>query len=204
MGISDAVPAALLVHPDVRGVTLVGSRAHGTAVTLSDWDFVVDVEDGDRVAAALPELVAALEPLAEQWDRLGPEDYACYMLMLPGPAKVDLIFPDLPHRRSPPWEPSAETLAAIDRHVWDWVLWLAAKQEAGNDHLVRGQLELMSAHLLRPMGVAAVPRSIDSATGSYLEARDRLEARFGVAVDRRLQEAVLPALRHRTRGERDR
>ena len=81
------------------------------------------------MAEALPELVAPLEPLAQQWDRLSP--HACYMLMLRGIGKVDLIF-DEPWESSPPWEVSAETLRGIDDHFWDWTIWLAAKEGLGS------------------------------------------------------------------------
>ncbi len=36
------------------------------------------------------------------------------MLMLRGPVKVDLIFPDVPRALEPPWTVSADTLEAID------------------------------------------------------------------------------------------
>src|SRR5436190_3362575 len=83
--------ADALVHPAVSTVVLVGSRAKGRATERSDYDFVVETTDFARVAEALPLLVAALDPLAQQWDRLA--DTMCWMVMLPGPVKVDLIFP---------------------------------------------------------------------------------------------------------------
>jgi hypothetical protein len=52
------------------------------------------------------------------------------MMILAGPAKVDLIF-DRPHLIASPWLASAATLAAIDDHFWDWALWLGSKQLAG-------------------------------------------------------------------------
>jgi hypothetical protein len=192
--VADRVRAALLVHPHVRAVTLVGSRASGTPVPLSDWDLEVDVDDLDLVEPDLPSLVAVLSPIAEQWDPLGPEDYRCYMLMLAGPTKVDLIFPGTPHGPSPAWEPGPETLGAIDRHFWDWILWLAAKEQAGRRTLVDEQLELLHTYLLGPMGVRTIPRSIADVTRAYLEARVRQEARFDVKVPRRLQDEVLPVL----------
>ena len=88
------VEAALLPHPGIRAVELVGSRADGSATRLSDWDFVVVTDRFGEVARALPTLVAGLEPLAQQWDRIS--EYPCYMLMLSGPVKVDLIFPSRP------------------------------------------------------------------------------------------------------------
>jgi predicted nucleotidyltransferase len=173
--------------------TLVGSRATGTPVPLSDWDFVVRADDLHAVATDLPTLAADLEPLAAQWDRLGPPEYSCYMLMLPGPAKVDLIV-HVPHELEPRWEVTGATLDGIDRHFWDWTLWLASKRQRGETALVAEQLELMSEHLLRPLGVAEVPGSIEEAVAAYRGARDRREAQFGVAVSRRLEREVLRVL----------
>jgi hypothetical protein len=64
------VGALLRAHPSVRAVALAGSRARGTATPRSDWDLRVDVTDFAAVAAALPELVAPLQPLARLWDPL--------------------------------------------------------------------------------------------------------------------------------------
>src|SRR5207248_6232213 len=119
-----AVPAALARHRGVQGVELVGSRARGEETPLSDWDFAVATDGFLAVATVLPALVEPLKPIAQQWDRLG--DYHCYMLTLGGPVKVDLIF-DEPHEDEPPWEPRPDTLPGIDRHFWDWTLWLASK-----------------------------------------------------------------------------
>ena len=187
------VERALLRHPNVLDVRLVGSRATGTPVPLSDWDFTVDVDDVGSVAADLPSLVAELEPLSEQWDRLGPPEYSCYMLMLRGPRKVDLIF-RAPHELEPPWIVTAHTLEGIDRHAWDWLLWLASKRLRGEHELVREQLALMHAHLLGPMGLTTVPSSIEDAVEAYRAARDRWEHELGTTVPRRLERAVLPAL----------
>ena len=190
LDLAASVRAALERHPNVLGVELVGSRAEGTPVPLSDWDFVVRADDVDAVARDLPALVAELDPIAGQWDRLGPPEYSCYMLFLEGPVKVDLIV-DTPHELEPPWRVEAETLEGIDRHFWDWTLWLASKRQRGQDDLVREQLEAMSAHLLRPLGVTEVPRSIGDAIAAYRAARDLREAELGVAVPRRLEREVL-------------
>lgn len=181
-------------HPHVVSVQLVGSRASGTATALSDWDFTVRVDDFPAVESALPALVAGLEPLARQWDRLGPTEYRCYMLMLPGPEKVDLIFPGVPHRPEAPWEVNRDTLPGIDQHFWDWILWIAAKRLAGRDELVREQLATMSHHLLQPMGVREVPGSIRESVTAYLTARERLESRFRIGVPRRLEREVRPVV----------
>src|ERR687888_357940 len=140
------VRRALTGRPHVRGMQLVGSRASGTASPLSDWDFVIETNAFAEVACDLPTAVAELEPIAQQWDRIG--DYPCYMLMLTGPVKVDLIFPGERYTSLPPWTVSAETLDGLDQHVWDWLLWLASKREKGEQDLGHGELDKMFGHLL--------------------------------------------------------
>jgi hypothetical protein len=186
------VEAALLPHPAVRAVEPVGSRAGGSPTPLSDWDFVVVTERFDEVARALPALVAELEPLGQQWDRISA--YPCYMLLLAGPVKVDLIFPDEPFESRPPWTVSAETLDGIDQHFWDWILWLASKREKREDDLVRRELIEMRDHLLGPLGVDRAPSSIEAAVEGYRAARDEREREFGVEVSRRREHEVLPVL----------
>ena len=187
-----SVRAVLLPHPDIRAVELVGSRAGGSPTPSSDWDFVVVTERFDEVGRALPVLVAELEPLGQQWDRIGA--YPCYMLLLAGPVKVDLIFPDEPFESLPPWTVSAETLDGIDQHFWDWILWLASKREKREDELVRRELIKLRDHLLGPLGVDRVPGSIGAAVDGYRAARDEREREFGVEVSRRRQREVLPVL----------
>jgi hypothetical protein len=179
-------------HPAVQTIELVGSRAEGRAVDASDWDFRVETDDFDAVADALPILSAPLEPLAQQWDRLSSE--WCWMLILDGPTKVDLIFPDHAHSDEPPWEPSARNLRAIDMHFWDWILWLRGKAARGKTSVVARELEKLFDHLLAPLGVQAKPMSIGDALAAYLVARDQAEARFAVRVPRELEDAVRPAI----------
>jgi hypothetical protein len=186
------VVVAVLAHPNVRAVERVGSRAVGTPVPLSDWDFAVEVDDFTSVAADLPALVSTLEPLAQQWDRLTSP--SCYMLLLRGPVKVDLIFPAHPREFEPPWTASVETLEGIDRHFWDWILWLASKRQRGDEDRVRSELEKLHAHLLRPMGVDGAPDGIREAIDAYRGARDRMESEFDVVVSRRLELEVLPVI----------
>jgi hypothetical protein len=190
--IAASIESLLLPHPAVRGVELVGSRADGSPTPLSDWDFIVVTDRFDDLARALPSLVTPLDPLAQQWDRIS--DYPCYMLMLSGPVKVDLIFPGEPYESLPPWTVTPATLDGIDQHFWDWILWLASKREKGKDELVRRELEKMSAHLLRPLGAEAVPDSIDAALEGYRTARDEREREFGVEISRRREREVLPAI----------
>jgi hypothetical protein len=187
--IAASIESLLLPHPAIRGVELVGSRADGSPTPLSDWDFVVVTDRFDDVARALPSLVAELDPLAQQWDRISA--YPCYMLMLAGPVKVDLIFPDEPYESLPPWTVTAETLDGIDQHFWDWILWLASKREKGQDELVGRELAKMRDHLLGPLGVDRVPSSIEAAVERYRSARDEREREFGVEVSRRREREVL-------------
>jgi hypothetical protein len=184
-----SVAAVLLPHPNVRAVELVGSRATGSPTSLSDWDFEVETDAFDAVARALPELVTPLDPLAQQWDRIS--DYPCYMLMLSGPVKVDLIFPGEPYESLPPWTVTPGTLDGIDQHFWDWILWLASKREKGQDELVGRELAKMRDHLLGPLGVDRVPSSIEAAVERYRSARDEREREFGVEVWRRREREVL-------------
>ena len=153
------------IGPVVRSIRLVGSRAEGRATELSDWDFRVETDDFDSLKLALPELVAPLEPLAAQWDRLSDE--WCYMLMLRGPVKVDLIFPEEPHEHEPPWRPGSDDAAAIDAHFWDWTLWLHSKEVAGKDELVETELIKLFDHLLGPLGADRAPSSVAEAVESY-------------------------------------
>jgi len=179
----------LLAHPHVVGVELTGSRARGEATPRSDWDFHVEVTGFPAVAADLPALAAPLAPLGQLWDPLSSS--RLYVLILPGPVKVDLLF-DEPHEREPPWLPSPETLPAIDTHFWDWTLWLTSKAYSGRDELVRAELAKMSIHLLQPLGVEQVPATIGDAVRRYRTARDRLQAAYGVDVPRELSNAILP------------
>jgi hypothetical protein len=187
--IAASIESVLLPHPAIRGVELVGSRADGSPTPLSDWDFVVVTDRFDDVARSLPELVTPLDPLAQQWDRIS--DYPCYMLMLEGPAKVDLIFPEEPYESLPPWTVSADTLDGIDQHFWDWILWLASKREKGQDQLVGRELAKMHDHLLGPLGVDRVPSSIEAAVEGYRSARDARERELDLRVTRRREREVL-------------
>ena len=82
----------------------------------------------------------------------------------------------------------------MDRHVWDWLLWLASKREKGRDDLVRGELAKMFDHLLAPMGVDDPPATLAEAAEAYRSARDRREREFGVRVTRVREREVLPVL----------
>lgn len=190
MNLAATVVAA--VSP-VASIKFVGSRAEGRATVWSDWDFAVRTHDFEATAEALPGLLASLEPLVQQWDRLS-EQY-CWMLILRGPEKVDLIFPDEPHEKEGPWVPGPDTVAAIDDHFWDWMLWLRGKEAAGKDEVVASELKKLHGHLLGPLDVEATPTSIAQAVESYLAARDRAERRFGRVISRDVEQAVVPSLR---------
>jgi pimeloyl-ACP methyl ester carboxylesterase len=195
------VPELLGKHPSVRRVELAGSRAAGTETPLSDWDFAVETSDFEELAGALPRLVEPLEPITQQWDPLG--DHPTYMLILRGPTKLDLIFPGEPMRERPRWQVSADTLAAVDAHFWDWILWLAAKRAGGRGELVDGQLAKLHDFLLGPLGVERAPATIDEAVAAYVSASAEAERRLGVAVPRALREEVLPALSEGRRVDAD-
>jgi hypothetical protein len=169
-------------------VSFVGSRARGDATAFSDWDFKVETDDFPCVSADLPSIAEPLRPLVAQWDRLSDEQ--CYMLILDGPCKVDLIF-DVPHTHEPPHVASAETLPAIDAHFWDWTLWLTSKVAAGKDDVLRAELAKMSEHLLGPLGVPTAPATLPQAVDAYLTARAGHEQRFGVTVPRELGAQVV-------------
>jgi hypothetical protein len=192
MNIAETVVAAVSPHPAVERIELVGSRAEGRATRWSDWDFGVRARDFAAVAVALPGLLAPLEPLVAQWDRLS--EHRCWMLILRGPVKVDLIFSAEPHEKEPPWEPGPDTLGGIDDHFWDWLLWLRSKEAGGKDELVAAELQKLFGHLLAPLGVEAPPASVAGAVESYRAARDRAERLFEVTVSRELENAVAPAL----------
>ena len=192
MNIAETVVAAVSAHPAVERIELVGSRAEGRATRWSDWDFGVRARDFAAVAGALPGLLAPLEPLVAQWDRLS--EHRCWMLILRGPVKVDLIFSEEPHEKEPPWEPGPDTLGGIDDHFWDWLLWLRSKEAGGKDELVAAELQKLFGHLLAPVGVEAPPASVAEAVESYRAARDRAERLFEVTVSRELENAVAPAL----------
>ena len=186
-GIAEDLAAALTRHPAVSSVELVGSRARGEANELSDWDFQVETLDFPAVAKALPEMVSSLEPLAQQWDRLS--EHACYMLLLRGIGKVDLIC-DEPWKSSPPWTVSAATLRGIDDHFWDWNIWLASKDKAGKREVVETELGKMHDHLLAPMGVERVPSSVADAIAVYTAARAEVQERLGTAVHQVVEDEV--------------
>jgi predicted nucleotidyltransferase len=196
MHLAAAVLSALKSHSGIRSVHLVGSRAEDRATEASDWDFLVETTDFPAVARDLPQLVGSLHPIAQQWDLLS--ECACYMLTLPGPIKVDLIFAGVPHKRQEPWEIASDTLAAVDAHFWDWMLWLTSKLASERGELIGTELTKMWDHILRPLGVGQPPRTLEEATTQYLAARDQWERRLRLSVPRDLEREILPRIRHRS------
>lgn len=149
-------------------------------------------DDFDAVAQDLPRLVAPLRPIAQQWYRYA--DHACYMLMLAGAVKVDLIFPDQPQDWESAWQPSSDNLEAIDRHFWDWIVYIEQKRTGDHHERVSTLLHGMHTLMLKPMGVTEPPTSISEAVVSYTTARHRLEHHHGVTVPRDLDDQVRPVV----------
>jgi hypothetical protein len=192
LDVGQRIHALLEAHPLVVGLDLIGSRGRGEPTALSDWDFQIRTTNPAALACDLPSLLAPLEPLAAQWDRLS--DRAVYMLVLPGPVKIDLFPGDERHEIEPPFKPTAANLADVDAHFWDWMLWLGSKVLAGKTGVVVEELKKLHQHLLGPMGVGSLPASVGDAVAEYRLARDRLERTWEISVPRRLGDEVADAL----------
>jgi len=185
--------SAVARHPAVKRVELAGSRSRGTHQKLSDWDFAIETSNFGSVARDLPTLVEPLEPLAAQWEPLG--HFPVYMLLLPGPTKIEYLFLDHTQEARPPVKPSPETLPAIDAHFWDWIWWLATKASIGRNDLVRQHLPKLYRQLLKPMGTDTVPDSIEAAIRDFLVRRGGFERRYGLEVSRALEAEVRRGIR---------
>lgn len=186
-----AIREALDGSKVVSSVVLGGSRARGTATALSDWDLYVEGEP-EGMMEEIPEVVASFGPLAAFWEPLSEQ--AGYMGVMNGPTKVD-VFPIGASRRiQPPWLLSADTLASIDGHFWDWTLWLGGKALRGERQLVADELVKMHGYLLASLGVASAPRSLDEVVALYRRARAEAVDAHGVAVNPELGRQVSEAL----------
>ena len=183
------IATGLLVgHPAVKSVVFAGSRSRDTHEELSDWDFAVETSDFDTLARDLPTLVAPLNPLGRQWEPMG--HFPVYQVLLSGPTKIEYLFLDRSQDPLPPRAPSRDTLPAINTHFWDWIWWITTKASIGRKDLVAEHLTQLHAQILRPMGINARPRSIDSAVEVFVARRNALETEFDVTVDRALEREV--------------
>lgn len=189
MSLPDDVLRTLGADPGIDRVELTGSRASGRARPGSDWDFRIATDAFPEVQERMPALVIPLQPVVAQWDRLSRT--WCFMLLLAGPVKVDLIF-DQPHAALPPWRVTAATLPGIDDHFWDWMLWLSGKRAAGRCELVAAELGRLHEHLLGPLGVTAPPASPEQAITDYRAARATWQEKLGCRVSTAAEQAVMP------------
>jgi predicted nucleotidyltransferase len=177
----------------VSSVILGGSRARGVATELSDWDIYLE-GDPDGMLEEIPRLVDRFEPLAAFWEPLAEQ--AGYMVVMDGPTKVDIFPIGATRQLQPPWLLSADTLASIDAHFWDWTLWLGGKALRGQPQLVSDELAKMHQFLLGPLGVVSTPASLNEAVRSYHHASGQAVDALGVAVPPELGRQVSEALRH--------
>ena len=197
-----AVAIGLLAgHPAVKSVEFAGSRSRGTHEELSDWDFAVETSDFDALARDLPALVAPLDPVGQQWEPMG--HFPVYQVLLRGPTKIEYLFLGRSQDPLPPLQPSPDTLPAINTHFWDWIWWLATKAAVGRSDLVAEHMPQLYTQLLRPMGISAVPATIESAVEVFVARRNALEEEFGISVDRALETEVRLGI-DRVLGERAR
>jgi hypothetical protein len=189
VSLPDDVLRTLGADPGIDRVDLTGSRASGRARPQSDWDFKIATETFPEVRERMPALVTPLQPVVAQWDRLSRT--WCFMLLLAGPVKVDLIF-DQPHTALPPWRVTAATLPGIDDHFWDWMLWLSGKRAAGRRELVAAELGRLHEYLLGPLGVTAAPASLGQAITDYRAARAHWQRQLGCRVSPTAERTVIP------------
>jgi hypothetical protein len=191
LAVDDLVAVAsrlVAAHPAVTGAEFAGSRSRGEHHELSDWDVAVQTSDFAAVARDMPALVAPLEPIGEQWEPMG--HFPVYQVMLRGPTKLEYLFLDETQEAAPAPVPGPGTLGAINTHFWDWIWWLITKEAAGRGDLVAEHMPQLHAHLLGPLGIAAVPAGIDAAIAAFVARRDALEREYGVSVPRALEDEI--------------
>jgi hypothetical protein len=116
------------------------------------------------------------------------------MMILRGPVKIDLIF-DRPHQQAPPWTINSDTIAQVNSHFWDWILWIASKEARGMWDMTRNELEKMYAHLLVPLGCTRSPGSVEEAVRDYLSAFGKQKSMLHVEVDPTLETEVINGLK---------
>jgi hypothetical protein len=187
-------------HPAVDRVEFAGSRSRGTHEELSDWDFAVETSDFESLVRELPEIVAPLHPLSQQWEPMG--SFPVYQVLLPGLTKIEYLFLDRSQDPRPPLRPGRDTLVAINTHFWDWIWWITTKAAAGRTDLVVEHLAQLHAQILEPMGISPAPTSIGSAVQVFVERRNALEGEFGLTVDRQLEREVRQGI-HRLQLDED-
>jgi len=192
MDIGVTVPDLLIKHPAVSQVTLTGSRLRGDATEWSDWDFLVETDNFQKVAQDLPTLIKKLEPLSQLWDPLS--SHMIYMFILRGPIKVDIVF-DLPHQKEPPWTISHDTIAIINNHFWDWILWIACKATHGRKDIVDVELKKMSKYLLEPLGCTKIPDSVEEAVRCFTSTIKKQQNLHGTTVNTTLRKEVINGLK---------
>jgi hypothetical protein len=186
-----AIREALARCEAVTSVALGGSRARGAATALSDWDLYLAGDPGGMIEE-IPPLVASVGPLAAFWEPLA--EAAGSMVVMSGPTKIDLFPMGATRTIQPPWVASADTIAAMDAHFWDWTLWLGGKALRGERQLVSDELDTMHWFLLAPLGVGTAPKSLDEAVAAYRAASERAAGALGVVVDHELGHQVSDAL----------
>jgi hypothetical protein len=125
--------------------------------------------------------------------------FPVYQVLLAGPTKVEYLFLDYSQEAAPSVTPSPATLRAIDNHFWDWIWWISTKASIGRVDLVADHLRQLHEHVLLPMGVEAVPESIDTAIDQFAARRDALQQAYGVSVSQALEREVRAGIR-RTLG----
>jgi hypothetical protein len=189
--VEETVSAALSAHPAVARVEFCGSRSRDEHNELSDWDFCIETRNFAALAADLPRIVSQFKPLGALWEPYAK--HKCYMFILPGPTKVDLVFNE-PQTHAGPYTVRSDNLRLIDMHFWDWITWLMSKWKAGNNELLKSHFGLMFSHMLGPLGVQVEPDSLSDAVMSYLLVRDGREAEFGLRLPRELGDEVCRAL----------
>ena len=64
--------------------------------------------------------------------------------------------------------PDPSTSSPLTPHFWDWIWWIATKASVSRDDLVAEHLPQLYKHLLRPIGVAAEPTTVEGAIRAYL------------------------------------
>ena len=175
-------------HPAVDRVEFAGSRSRGTHEDLSDWDFAVETSDFESLSRDLPDMVAPLHPLSQQWEPVG--SFPAYQVLLPGLTKIEYLFLNRSQEPRPPLRPSRDTLVDINTHFWDWIWWITTKAAAGRMDLVADHLAQLHGQILASMGIPTAPDTIGAAVEVFIERRDALEAEFGLTVDRRLEQEV--------------